>query len=372
MDVLGLRNRGENRCYMNSVLQALASIRCLFDLTTKTQNNELARTFCLTLQTINGVTTGARLNDVADTLIKSIQRFGGIHRLGEQDAHEFFVLLLDLIERLHNNNTIVAVSNRQGLYSLTQQLTPQQETQSQHHTAITPTMPTTATLVRRTIASAPDHHHDHDPRTKLPLVKSDSGVDCLTQPFSGLWVTSIFCPTCFKSSMLSISSFKCITLDVPSDGRATSVSDSIYSVFGLPESVEGYRCELCNTRCTCSKRTSFSRLPTVVCLHFNRLSSAHKKNNTHVQVTEWIDLASCCTLAVGSTKERKSIYRLNAVVQHLGDAYSGHYVCYRRDTHPSRLDGWLMVSDELVSPVSLERVLSVNPYIIIYEFHNEH
>ncbi|XP_013401621.1 ubiquitin carboxyl-terminal hydrolase 30 [Lingula anatina] len=65
-----------------------------------------------------------------------------------------------------------------------------------------------------------------------------------------------------------------------------------------------------------------------------------------------------------------SKYRLVAVVVHLGDVFSGHFVTYRRA--PSGCgqrhnEKWLYTSDEHVSRASLQSVLQAEAYLLFYE-----
>ena len=72
-----------------------------------------------------------------------------------------------------------------------------------------------------------------------------------------------------------------------------------------------------------------------------------------------------------SPKSQEYTYKLTAVVTHLGDVFSGHFVTYRRS--PRRRSGdkfsarWLCVSDHAVKEVPFEEVLSTEAYMLFYE-----
>ncbi|KAL4223593.1 Ubiquitin carboxyl-terminal hydrolase 30 [Mactra antiquata] len=72
-----------------------------------------------------------------------------------------------------------------------------------------------------------------------------------------------------------------------------------------------------------------------------------------------------------SPKSQEYTYKLTAVVTHLGDVFSGHFVTYRR--FPSRKAGekyssrWLCTSDHAVKEVSFEEVMSTEAYMLFYE-----
>lgn len=72
-------------------------------------------------------------------------------------------------------------------------------------------------------------------------------------------------------------------------------------------------------------------------------------------------------------KECRSVHNLVAVLAHVGNAASGHYITYRRLRHSSGgrggkdLDMWFCASDESVGPVGLDEVLDACPSVLIYE-----
>jgi ubiquitin C-terminal hydrolase len=64
-------------------------------------------------------------------------------------------------------------------------------------------------------------------------------------------------------------------------------------------------------------------------------------------------------------------YKLSSAIVHLGDVYSGHFICYRRS--PQTVQGtrdnerWLCCSDTSVTPCYLNDVLSSEAYMLLYE-----
>jgi len=73
---------------------------------------------------------------------------------------------------------------------------------------------------------------------------------------------------------------------------------------------------------------------------------------------------------ITSLSARRTSYRLTAVVVHLGDVLSGHFVTFRRA--PS-LNGqrfpsdWLYTSDLCVRRATLSEVLASDAYMLLYE-----
>lgn len=64
-------------------------------------------------------------------------------------------------------------------------------------------------------------------------------------------------------------------------------------------------------------------------------------------------------------------YKLSAVVVHLGDVMSGHFVTYRKSPMTvkgeRKTDRWLCCSDTTVTRVDLDDVLSTEAYMLFYE-----
>ena len=63
-------------------------------------------------------------------------------------------------------------------------------------------------------------------------------------------------------------------------------------------------------------------------------------------------------------------YKLTAVVVHLGDVSSGHFITYRRapSANGQRFpDRWLYTSDVIVKQASLSEVLAADAYMLFYE-----
>lgn len=64
-------------------------------------------------------------------------------------------------------------------------------------------------------------------------------------------------------------------------------------------------------------------------------------------------------------------YKLTAVIEHLGDMFSGHFVTYRRSPYlragEKFSSRWLYTSDTAVREVSFDEVLKVEAYMLFYE-----
>ena len=192
-------------------------------------------------------------------------------------------------------------------------------------------------------------------------------------------------------------------------GKATSVTDdSQFSA--LRKELHGYRCELLRLqrvdtdddqqsiflqdktenvetprlhRASARKCMFLTRLPAILCIHvqrnfFDPVNDRMTKVTQPVVFPEILDLAPYCAYGgvlggcwAGSqrksttTGSNKAIpYRLQAVMEHRGSAFSGHYVCFRRDKTNG---GWLFISDHLVRSVSWGEVQRCQAYMLFYE-----
>lgn len=153
-----------------------------------------------------------------------------------------------------------------------------------------------------------------------------------------------------------------------------------------------------------TKQIMISRPPRILALHLNRSSYAAgawapAKNNRHVLFPEYLDLnditlqgsisldgrqamnaaafRSGGPLQEADQGKAESIYRLAAIVVHYGSHSFGHYIAFKRvsganaDYSGIGDDGagdiWLRISDESVSPATIQQVKQENPYMLFYE-----
>ena len=65
-------------------------------------------------------------------------------------------------------------------------------------------------------------------------------------------------------------------------------------------------------------------------------------------------------------KQSRNLYRLVAMIVHLGTHGYGHYITYRRLSQAQNYL-WFRISDETVRQCSVDEVLDANPFILFYE-----
>jgi ubiquitin C-terminal hydrolase len=151
-------------------------------------------------------------------------------------------------------------------------------------------------------------------------------------------------------------------------------------------------------RARARKSMFLTRLPAILCLHVQRrfydpMSDRMTKVRQHVRFEETLNVAPYCFTggrsdwAEGSSRHRRPtngaggtystlsaaadaepiLYRLQAVLEHQGGAFGGHYLCYRRDPAADNKNGWLRVSDHVVRPVTWSQVAACQAYMLFYE-----
>mmetsp|Transcript_46535 Transcript_46535/g.113317 ORF Transcript_46535/g.113317 Transcript_46535/m.113317 type:complete len:451 (+) Transcript_46535:117-1469(+) len=117
------------------------------------------------------------------------------------------------------------------------------------------------------------------------------------------------------------------------------------------------------------KKLTIARPPQVLSLHLRRVLptvTGFGKDSRAVRFAPAIDIAPFCSTsqAVPGSSTKRLPYHLIGVVQHLGDAYGGHYICYRRNADKM---GWTLLNDQQCSQVTLPQVLACEAYILLYE-----
>ena len=113
------------------------------------------------------------------------------------------------------------------------------------------------------------------------------------------------------------------------------------------------------------KKTVISRAPKNLCFHIQRryydaLADRMLKSAQIVFFPETIDIAPFCACV---SRGSSLTYNLMAIIEHRGNAHTGHYVTYRRRAS----DCWIVVSDDHVSAVSWDVVRRSQAYMLMYE-----
>lgn len=96
-------------------------------------------------------------------------------------------------------------------------------------------------------------------------------------------------------------------------------------------------------------------------------STPVKKIQAQSSSGDHIPIAASDVDQSGDSFEAKYKYKLCSVIVHLGDASSGHFICYRRGTEAHNQTKWFYISDTNVLEVSLSEVLNSSAYMLFYE-----
>ncbi|KAJ2727552.1 ubiquitin-specific protease ubp1 [Coemansia sp. Cherry 401B] len=136
-----------------------------------------------------------------------------------------------------------------------------------------------------------------------------------------------------------------------------------------------------------TRQTMIARPPRILVLHLSRSiylpTGGTAKNPAHVQLQPLLDVSPFATTGHISTsasapisgaahagekaRRRNCLFRLSAVVVHSGAHDSGHFCAYRC-VRTGDAEQWFLVSDIRAVPVPLEAVLDAgNGYLLFYE-----
>ncbi|KAF8389254.1 hypothetical protein HHK36_025947 [Tetracentron sinense] len=341
----GLNNLG-NTCFMNSVLQALLHAPPLRNYFLSNQHNrEICRKIssdrlCLPCDfgaIFSAIFSGNQTPYSPARLLYSWwQHSANLASYEQQDAHEFFISMLD---RIHEKEEQARPSN-----------------------------------------------------------KDDGDCHCIAHKvFSGLLRSDVTCITC---GFTSTTCDPCVDLSLdlgPSNGSSTVVADKsrkpskntgvstlvgCLDLFTRPErlgSDQKLYCPHCRERRDSLKQMSIRRLPLVLCLHIKRFEHSpirkmSRKIDWHLQFPFSLDMAPYLSSSIvrnrfgnrifafeGDGSDMSTEFELFAVVTHSGKLESGHYVTYLRLRNQ-----WYKCDDAWITEVSEQTVRASQGYMMYY------
>lgn len=121
-----------------------------------------------------------------------------------------------------------------------------------------------------------------------------------------------------------------------------------------------------------TRQAHFSRVPKSLCIHLSRVhfdGGQLWKNEAAVVPADPLNMAPF--VRVGMPAPNPKLYQLVALVVHLGNEASGHFVTYRRlgtkDQNSKDQHVWLRISDEMVRSVTQKEVFGSEAYLLFYE-----
>ncbi|PKA56122.1 Ubiquitin carboxyl-terminal hydrolase 16 [Apostasia shenzhenica] len=153
-----------------------------------------------------------------------------------------------------------------------------------------------------------------------------------------------------------------LTVDVHGD---TGTLEEALARFTATEVLEGenkYKCDRCKSYEQAKKQLTILEAPNVLTIALKRYQyGKYDKLNKMVRFPEYLNLAPY----MRSSDDNSPVYRLYAVVVHKNNnntAFSGHYVCYVKNTRGK----WFKADDSMVKEVELQKVLSQSAYMLLY------
>jgi len=133
---------------------------------------------------------------------------------------------------------------------------------------------------------------------------------------------------------------------------------------------ERYYCEKCKKKVNAKKVMCLATLPEVLVLHIKRFNYdagfwGGSKKNVQVEFPESLNMYEYLHPEFQTKKENQHTnYELHGLVRHSGSLSGGHYVAYCRS--PINPDNWFCFDDRAVYPVSIEKVLQTEAYLLFY------
>ncbi|XP_031258966.1 ubiquitin carboxyl-terminal hydrolase 17-like [Pistacia vera] len=183
--------------------------------------------------------------------------------------------------------------------------------------------------------------------------------------FGGFLLSKIKCLKCHSKSEWCE---RMMDLTVEIDGDIETLEDAL-AQFTATEILVGenkYHCDRCKSYEKAKKKLMILEEPNILTIVLKRFQSRNfGKLNKSVQFPDVLNIAPY----MSETGDRSPVYSLYAVVVHLDvthAAFSGHYVCYVKDSHGE----WFRIDDSSVMPVELEVVLLQEAYMLLYARHS--
>ncbi|KAJ4950701.1 hypothetical protein NE237_027533 [Protea cynaroides] len=242
-----------------------------------------------------------------------------------------------------------------------------------------------------------DQIHEKEEQTRSPL-KDNSDCQCIAHMvFSGVLRSDVTCTTCgFTSTTYD----PCVDIPLdldPSDhfsknvtGKSTNPSEEedistlggCLDLFTRPEKLDSdlkLYCQQCQVRRDFVKQMSIRRLPLVLCFHIKRFEHSpirkmSKKIDRFLQFPFTFDMTPYLSSSIvrnrfenrifafeGDESDISTEFEVFAVVTHSGKLESGHYVTYLRLRNQ-----WYKCDDAWITQVSDRVVRASQGYLIYY------
>lgn len=349
--------------------------------------------------------------------------------LVQQDAHEFLLCLLSAIAERDTGPALLTEGKERSLKKQSLYLKRWVAMRDGEK------LRRTTCLLLQTTSSTSSSTTTEKPKRLSLTVDTENNTTGLSRPFLTNPLINPFCcvigrrVVCLAcdETVLSTSSWKstreeALTLDPPQFPSSTHSIESLLSSYFSANTISGYVCD--NSKCShvalskaggrqktpleynALRISCIQQPPIVLALHIGRLQFGHKVHthfkfnetlslapfmrmrstlSTHKNNTQELDKEEAKVKVDGSYKSSDLdanshllTYDLVSVVEHLGNANSGHYITYRRVSPPSQKSStsvdeeattpeWVVCSDGSVRNVTFAQVASCTAYMLFYE-----
>lgn len=193
----------------------------------------------------------------------------------------------------------------------------------------------------------------------------------VTKIFTGFLHSSINCPNteCGYSSN-KFEPFLHLSLPMPmrlTDDQPLTIEDCI-NQFCKVEQLDDknlWKCEGCNREVAAYKRMNLWKAPAVLVIQMNRFGLMRQRKDTRFvkYPLEHLDISGMLSTNKIMSEGTCFKYRLQCVINHVGNVGSGHYFSYCMDEDTKR---WFKFDDDSVKELVLSQVVTSSAYILFY------
>eukprot|EP00826_Nyctotherus_ovalis_P025625 TRINITY_DN1987_c0_g1_i7.p1 TRINITY_DN1987_c0_g1~~TRINITY_DN1987_c0_g1_i7.p1 ORF type:complete len:539 (-),score=122.58 TRINITY_DN1987_c0_g1_i7:114-1730(-) len=136
------------------------------------------------------------------------------------------------------------------------------------------------------------------------------------------------------------------------------------SKFGRKEKLQGnnqWMCPNCSVFTDAEKSIDYQTLPKILIIHLKRFKVYGK--NSRKKVSSLVEFP--LILLMTTTDQRRHMYSLYAVINHMGGIERGHYTAYCLNL--KNRSEWLEFDDNKVKPISSSKLITDKAYVLLYE-----